>query len=278
MSGRKNISPNTNQSYPSEFNPNLATPLARPVNYGNSRHLPSAYVGDNQPPQALNVTPTNNRSGTGGYEPYPLITNVNTVPGFIPNPDEEVPHVSNGDVQAQVEPRIINQQRISNATRLEREAADRRMMENIGNMFAQRREAQRRAAERRQSQRAAQNQQPVNPETPPGTPPPERNNENGPPYRPRTPPGSPSNITDITITDHLHNSEPEPMRRRRSQGPVRTTRPQSGPRQLTRARRAPPRGGKGKTKKNKNTKKSKKTKKNKKNKNKTKRKTIRRRK
>ena len=268
MSGRKNIPPNTNQSYPPEFNHNFTNeviPLARPVNYRNSQHLPSAYVGDNKPPQALNVTSTSNMSGTGGIQPHLLATNVIPDPEFISNQEEEeVRNVSNGPVPARVVPRIINQQRISNATRLEREAADRRMMENIGNMFAQRREARRRAEERR-----AENQ-PINPQTPPGTPPPQ-NNGNGPPYRPRTPPGSPSNITDITITDRLHNSEP--MRRRRSQGPVRTTRPQSGPRQLT--RRTPPRGGKGKTKKNK---KINKTKKNKKNKNKTKRKTIRRRK
>ena len=265
MSGRTNIPP-TNQSYPPEFNPNLTnevTPLATQVNYSNSQDLPYAYVGKNKPPQALNVASTSNMSGTGGNEPYPLITNVNHDPEFIPNQYEEVRNVSNGPVPARVVPRNINQRRISNAIRLEREAADRRMMENIGNMFAHRRAARRRAEERR-----AENQ-PINPQTPPGTPPPQ-NNGNGPPYRPRTPPGSPSNITDITIIDRVHNSEPM---RRRSQGPVRTTRPQSGPRQLT--RRTPPRGGKGKTKKNK---KINKTKKNKKNKNKTKRKTIRRRK
>ena len=252
MSGRTNIPP-TNQSYPPEFNPNLTnevTPLARQVNYENSRHLPSAYVGDNQPPQALNVTPTSNRSDptsnrseTGGHQPYPypLITNVNSDPNpeFISNQEAQVPNVLNGVVQARVVPRIINQQRISNATRLEREAVNRRMMLTMGQAVA--------AAQRRR-RRAAQNQQPVNPETPPGTPPPERNNENGPPYRPRTPP------------NELHNSESE------RRGPT------------------PQGGGKGKTKKNKNTKKSKKTKKTKKNKknknkkNKTKRKTICRRK
>ena len=215
MSGRTNIPP-TNQSYPPEFNPNLATPLARPVNYRNSQHLPSAYVGDNKPPQALNVTSTSNMSGTGGIEPYPLITNVNTDPEFISNQEEQVPNVLNGVVQARVVPRIINQQRISNAMRQEQERVQRVMMENIGRMFRQ-------SQQRRRAQQPVNvNQQPVNPETPPGTPPPERNN-GGPPYRPRTPANEP------------HNFRTEP-----------------GTRGST-----PPGGGKGKTKKNKNTKKSK---------------------
>ena len=282
MSGRNNNNnnrlSNIEQTYDLPNPNNGVTHVATEVNNSNiSQRSPLAYVrrNNNNIPQIgseeiesliaageITLGPINNMSGTEVGNTNRAVFARPLIPNLTPNVNTEeqippiqqnVPNVSNGSVQAipeqegfrprQLPPGAVNamlqeQQRLQNS------------MQNIGRMFAQRREARR---------RAAQNQQHVNPQTPP-----QNNSGNGPPYRPSTP------------INELHNSLTiNRSNRRNEERTGREPTPQGGGKGKTKKNKNTKKSKK--TKKNKNTKKSKKTKKNKKNKNKTKRKTIRRR-